>query len=71
VRERGFVVRAALTVARGWRPVLSGVVSHSTICGDDAARERALREARRLFAQIGATGWVRRLDETQLSAGRL
>jgi hypothetical protein len=36
--------------------------------GDDAARERALREARRLFAQIGATGWVRRLDETQLSA---
>jgi hypothetical protein len=46
-------------------------VSHSTICGDDAARERALREARRLFAQIGATGWVRRLDETRLSAGRL
>jgi adenylate cyclase len=32
--------------------------------GDDAARERALREARRLFAQIGATGWVRRLEET-------
>jgi hypothetical protein len=30
----------------------------------DAARERALREARRLFAQIGATGWVRRLEET-------
>jgi class 3 adenylate cyclase/tetratricopeptide (TPR) repeat protein len=30
--------------------------------GDDAARERALREARRLFEQIGATGWVRRLD---------
>jgi tetratricopeptide (TPR) repeat protein len=32
--------------------------------GDEAARERALREARRLFAQIGATGWVRRLEET-------
>jgi hypothetical protein len=32
--------------------------------GDEAARERALRNARRLFAQIGATGWVRQLDET-------
>ncbi|MEA2254952.1 MAG: hypothetical protein QOG35_997, partial [Solirubrobacteraceae bacterium] len=32
--------------------------------GDEAARESALREARRLFAQIGATGWVRRLGET-------
>jgi hypothetical protein len=32
-------------------------------CGDEAGRERALRDARRLFAQIGATAWVRRLDE--------
>jgi adenylate cyclase len=35
--------------------------------GDEAARMRALRDARRLFAQIGATGWVRRLDETELA----
>jgi tetratricopeptide (TPR) repeat protein len=32
--------------------------------GDEAARRRALHEARRLLAQIGATGWVRRLEET-------
>jgi hypothetical protein len=35
--------------------------------GDEAARACALRDARRLFAQIGATGWVRRLDETELA----
>jgi hypothetical protein len=35
--------------------------------GDEAARQHALSEARRLFTQIGATGWVRRLDETELT----
>jgi hypothetical protein len=42
-------------------PVLVERAALARLCGDEEARERHLREAHRLFSEVGATGHVRRL----------
>jgi hypothetical protein len=39
--------------------------------GDQSRRERELREAHRLFAEIGATGWTQRLARDHELGGAL
>ena len=57
----------ALAEEMGARPYLPMILEDraelARACGDEAAHEQHLREAHRLFGEIGATGHVRRLAE--------
>jgi hypothetical protein len=59
--EAGALVES--TGIRGWQPFLHVECAElARLVGDATTRERELREAHRLFTEMGATGHVERLS---------
>jgi hypothetical protein len=55
------------TGIRGWQPFLHVERAElARLAGDEPGRERELREAGRLFIEMGATAHVRRLEAAGL-----